>query len=90
MCFETKMKVRMKKAIPNVMQNKKNLPSFLRLGGGSGVSLWVCRSLPVSTNNGTKSVPRLEENLQTVDAGDADIADGADFVGAEELDSARS
>ena len=31
-------------------------------------------------------MPRLEENLQTVYAGDADIADGADFVGAEELD----
>ena len=29
---------------------------------------------------------QLEENLQTVDAGDADIADGADFVGAEKLD----
>ena len=33
-------------------------------------------------------MPRLEENLQTINAGDADIADGADFVGAEELDGA--
>ena len=33
---------------------------------------------------------QLEENLQTVDAGDADIADGADFVGAEKLDGSRT
>ena len=33
---------------------------------------------------------QLEENLQTVDAGDADIPDGADFVGAEELDGSRT
>ena len=32
----------------------------------------------------------LQKNLQTVDAGDADIADGADFVGAEELDGSRA
>ena len=35
-------------------------------------------------------MPRLEENLQTVDFGDADIADGADFAGAEELDRTRT
>jgi hypothetical protein len=35
-------------------------------------------------------VPRLEENLQTVDFGDADITDGADFVGAEKLDGSRA
>ena len=35
-------------------------------------------------------MPWLEEDLQTVDAGDADIADGADFVGAEELDGPRA
>ena len=68
----------------------KKPPKFLRLGGDSGVSLWVCRSLPVSTNQCTKSMPWLEENLQTVDAGDADIADGADFVGAEKLDGSRT
>lgn len=33
---------------------------------------------------------QLEENLQTVDAGDADIADGANFVGAEKLDGSRT
>ena len=32
----------------------------------------------------------LEENLQTVDAGDADIPDSADFAGAEELDRSRT
>lgn len=33
---------------------------------------------------------QLEENLQSVDAGDADIADGAHFAGAEELDRSRT
>ena len=47
-------------------------------------------SVGFPTNHATNFVPRLEENLQTVDAGDADIADGADFVGAEELDSAST
>ena len=32
----------------------------------------------------------LQKNLQTVDFGDADITDGADFVGAGELDSAST
>ena len=35
-------------------------------------------------------MPWLKEDLQTVDAGDADIADGTDFVGAEDLDPSRS
>ncbi len=70
---------------------KKNLPSFYAWEGACGTSVtsfadFVCNS----TNNGTNSVPRLEENLQTVDAGDADIADGADFVGAEKLDGSRT
>jgi hypothetical protein len=69
----------------------KNLPSFEAWEGACGTSVtsfadFVCNS----TNNVTKSVPRLEENLQTVDAGDADIADGAHFARAEELDRSRT
>jgi len=42
------------------------------------------------TKYAANSVPRLEEHLQTVNFRDADIANGADFAGAEELDRTRS
>ena len=47
-------------------------------------------SVGFPTNNGTKSVPMLEENLHAVDGVDANVSEFADLVGLEEFDSASS
>ena len=83
------LQAKMKKWKGKARQNKKT-SQVLRLGGANGGLLRACR-IPILFPLIMLQIPcQLEENLQTVDAGDADIADGADFVGAEELDSSRT
>ena len=70
---------------------KKSSQVFYAWEGATGISVEkLADSVCNPTNHSTKSVPWLEEDLQTVDAGDADIADGADFVGAEKIDGAST
>ena len=61
------------------------------LGSGTSVVFKLADfSVGFPTNNGTKSVPMLEENLHAVDGVDANVSEFADLVGLEEFDSASS